>query len=44
MAAADETLFELPGRYRDLQGEARALASSVAGIAAEADESGSVHP
>jgi acyl-CoA dehydrogenase len=44
MAAANETLFELPGRYRDLQDEARALASSVAGIAAEADESGSVHP
>jgi len=37
-------LFELPDRYRELQAEARALASSVAGIAAEADESGSVHP
>jgi acyl-CoA dehydrogenase len=44
VTAADETLFELPGRYRDLQGEARALASSVTGVAAEADESGSVHP
>jgi acyl-CoA dehydrogenase len=44
VTAADDTLFELPGRYRDLQGEARALASSVAGIAAEADESDSVHP
>jgi len=37
-------LFELPDRYRELQAEARALASSVAGIAAEADESDSVHP
>jgi acyl-CoA dehydrogenase len=37
-------LFELPDRYLELQAEARALASSVAGIAAEADESDSVHP
>jgi acyl-CoA dehydrogenase len=37
-------LFELPDRYRELQAEARALASSVAGIAGEADESDSVHP
>jgi acyl-CoA dehydrogenase len=37
-------LFELPDRYLKLQAEARALASSVAGIAAEADESDSVHP
>jgi acyl-CoA dehydrogenase len=37
-------LFELPDRYRELQAQARALASSVAGIAGEADESGSVHP
>jgi acyl-CoA dehydrogenase len=37
-------LFELPDRYRELQAQARTLASSVAGIAGEADESGSVHP
>ena len=44
MTAPEADLFELPGRYRELQDEARALASSVAGIAAEADEADSVHP
>ena len=44
MTSPEAGLFELPDRYRELQAEARALASSVAGIAAEADESGSVHP
>lgn len=37
-------LFELPGQYRDLQAEASDLAASLADVAAEADESGSVHP
>jgi acyl-CoA dehydrogenase len=41
---SDEPLFELPGRYRDLQDEARALAASVAALADEADESGRIHP
>ena len=44
MTSPEAGLFELPDRYRELQAEARALASSVAGIAAEADESDSVHP
>ena len=44
MTAPEADLFELPGRYRELQDEARVLASSVAGIAAEADEAESVHP
>ena len=43
-SGGEAALFELPLRYRELQAEARALASSVAGIAAEADDSGSVHP
>ena len=44
MTSPEAGLFELPDRYLELQAEARALASSVAGIAAEADESDSVHP
>ncbi len=44
MTSPEAGLFELPDRYRQLQDEARALASSVADLAAEADESGSVHP
>ncbi len=44
MTSPEPGLFELPDRYRELQDEARTLASSVAGIAAEADESDSVHP
>jgi acyl-CoA dehydrogenase len=36
--------FELPRGYRELQDEARALAVSVAGIAARADESDRVDP
>jgi acyl-CoA dehydrogenase len=36
-------LFELPARYRALQDEARTLAASVADVAAEADESDTVH-
>ena len=43
-ATPEPGLFELPAAYRELQSEARALAASVAGLAAEADESGSVHP
>ncbi len=39
-----ETLFELPPRYTDLQGEARALAESVRDIAARADEADHVDP
>jgi acyl-CoA dehydrogenase len=37
-------LFELPDHYRALQEEARSLARSVAGLAAEADESDRTHP
>jgi acyl-CoA dehydrogenase len=44
VAAADEALFQLPGRYLDLQREARTLAASVTGLAAAADEAGTVHP
>ena len=44
MISPEAGLFELPDRYRELQAEARALASSVADVAAEADESDSVHP
>jgi acyl-CoA dehydrogenase len=36
--------FELPGRYREIQREARTLADSVGDIVAEADESDGVHP
>ena len=36
MTSPEAGLFELPDRYRELQAEARALAASVAGIAAEA--------
>jgi acyl-CoA dehydrogenase len=41
---AADPLFELPARYRALQDEARALADSVADLAAEADESDRIHP
>ena len=44
MTSPEAGLFELPDRYRELQAEARALAASVADVAAEADESDSVHP
>lgn len=40
----DASLFELPPRYRDLQDEARALATSVCDIAARADEADHVDP
>ena len=40
----DAPLFELPGRYRALRDEARALAASVAGRAAVADEADTVDP
>lgn len=40
----DSGLFELPPRYRELQAEARALAASVAGHAAVADEADGVDP
>lgn len=40
----DSGLFELPLRYRELQAEARALAASVAGRAAVADEANGVDP
>src|ERR1700741_284771 len=43
-ATPEPGLFELPAAYRELQSEARAVAASVADLAAEADESGSVHP
>jgi acyl-CoA dehydrogenase len=43
-ATPEPGLFELPAAYRELQSEARALAASVADLATEADESGSVHP
>lgn len=45
MSSADEVaLYELPAQYRELQAEARALAGSVAGHAAVADEADSVDP
>jgi acyl-CoA dehydrogenase len=44
VASGDTALFELPGRYRQLRSEADDLASAVAGLAGEADESGVVHP
>jgi acyl-CoA dehydrogenase len=44
MEPAEASLFELPSRYRALQEEARALAESVAGVAAEAAEANRVHP
>jgi acyl-CoA dehydrogenase len=40
----DSGLFELPPRYRELQAQARALAASVAGHAAVADEADGVDP
>jgi len=39
-----DALFKLPDHYCALQAEARNLADSVRGIAAEADEAGRVHP
>lgn len=40
----DSGLFELPPRYRELQAQARALAASVAGRAAVADEADGLDP
>jgi acyl-CoA dehydrogenase len=44
VASDDLPLFELPAFYRELAAEARHLASAASGLAAEADESGTVHP